>query len=72
MFRIGSFSYKTIGECRSTLYVGLAHAVPSTNTKFKQLLLPTQAGMQYTYAVHKHSEAQNTIFQVYTHISGAS
>ena len=35
-------------ECGSTLYVGLAHAVPPTNTKFKPLLLPTQAGMPYT------------------------
>ena len=30
-----------------TLYVGLAHAVPPTNTKFKPLLFPTQAGMPY-------------------------
>ena len=42
-----------IRECCSTLYVGLAHAVPPTNTKFKLLLLPTQAGMPYTNT-HKH------------------
>ena len=42
-----------IGECGSTLYVGLAHAVPPTNTKLKPLLLPTQAGMPYTNT-HKH------------------
>ena len=42
-----------IRECSSTLYVGLAHAVPPTNTKFKPLLLPTQAGMPYTNT-HKH------------------
>ena len=42
-----------IGECGSTLYVGLQHAVPPTNTKFKPLLLPSQAGMPYTNT-HKH------------------
>ena len=42
-----------IRECGSTRYVGLAHAVPPTNTKFKPLLLPTQAGMPYTNT-HKH------------------
>ena len=35
------------------LYVGLAHAFPPTNTKFKPLLLPTQTGMPYTNT-HKH------------------
>ena len=44
---------RIIGECGSTLYVGLAHAVPPTNTKFKPLLLPTPAGMPYTNT-HKH------------------
>ena len=43
----------SIGECGSTLYVGLAHAVPPTSTKFKPLLLPTQTGMPYTNT-HKH------------------
>ena len=42
-----------ISECGSTLYVGLVHAVPPTNTKFKPLLLPTQAGILYTNT-HKH------------------
>ena len=42
-----------IRECSSTLYVGLAHAVPPTNIKFKLLLLPTQVGMPYTNT-HKH------------------
>ena len=32
---------------------GLAHAVPPTNTNFKPLLLPTQAGIPYTNT-HKH------------------
>ena len=36
-----------------TLYVGLARAVPPTNTNFQPLLLPTQAGMPYTNT-HKH------------------
>ena len=42
-----------IRECSSTLYVGFAHVVPPTSTKFKPLLLPTQAGMLYTNT-HKH------------------
>ena len=37
-----------IREYGSTLYVGLAHAVPPTITNFQPLLLPTQAGMPYT------------------------
>ena len=42
-----------IKEYGSTLYVGLARAVPPTNTNFQQLLLPTQTGMPYTNT-HKH------------------
>ena len=42
-----------IREYGSTLYVGLARAVPPTNTNFQPLLLPTQAGMPYTNT-HKH------------------
>ena len=45
-----------IGECGSTLYVGLAHAVPPSNTKFKPLLLLTQVGMPYTNT-HKHRKS---------------
>ena len=37
-----------IREYGSTLYAGLQLAVPPTNTKFKPLLLPTQADIQYT------------------------
>ena len=40
-------------EYSSTLYVGLAHAVPPTNTNFQPLLLLTQEGMPYTN-IHKH------------------
>ena len=47
------FNINVIGECSSTLYVGLAHAVLPTNTKFKLLLLPTQMGMPYTNT-HRH------------------
>ena len=43
----------TVRESGSTLYVGLARVVPPTNTKFKPLLLPTQAGMPCTNT-HKH------------------
>ena len=42
-----------IRVCGSTLYVGLQHAVPPTNTKFKPLLLPTLMGIPYTNT-HKH------------------
>ena len=45
---------------RCTLYVGLQHAVPPTSTS------PDSSG----YTLHKHSQAQNIIFQIYTHISG--
>ena len=45
---VGVHIYVSEREC-----VGLAHAVPSTNTKFKPLLLPTQSGMPYTNT-HKH------------------
>ena len=38
-----------------SLYKGLQHAVPSTNTKFKPLLLPTQAGIPYTNAYKKRT-----------------
>ena len=41
-----SSCYPYIREYGSTLYVGLARAVPPTNTNFQPLLLPTQAGMQ--------------------------
>ena len=41
------------------LAVGLQHAVPPTNTKFKTLLIPTQAGMPYTN-VHKHRTSDFT------------
>ena len=61
-------SSSSIGECGSTLYVGLAHVVPSTNTKFKPLLLPAQMGMPYTNT-YKH---RISLFQVYTYISGSS
>ena len=51
-----------IGECGSTLYVGLAHAVPPTNTKFQPLLLPTQAGMPYTNTdKHRTSYFKSTL-----------
>ena len=42
-----------IRECSSTLYVGLQHAVPPINTKFKPLLLLTQLDICYTNH-HKH------------------
>ena len=42
-----------IREFGSTLYVGLHHAVPVTNTKFKPLLLLTHVGLCYT-STYKH------------------
>ena len=58
-------SESAIRECGSTLYVGLQHAVPPTNTKFKPLLLPTQAGICYTSTKHHISSLH------LTHTSGA-
>ena len=52
-----------IREYGSTLYVGLARAVPPTNA----VTSPDSS----RYADHKHSQAQNVIFQVYTHTSSA-
>ena len=46
----------TIREYGSTLYVGLARAVPPTNTNFQTLLLLTQVGMPYTNT-HKNRTA---------------
>ena len=40
-------------EYGSTLYVGLARAVPPTNTNVQPLLFQTQAGMPHTNT-HKH------------------
>ena len=37
-----------IRECGRTLYAGFNMRFTSTNTKFKPLLLPTQAGIPYT------------------------
>ena len=42
-----------IRERDNNLYVELQHAVPPTDTKFKPLLLQTQAGVPYTNT-HKH------------------
>ena len=49
----GIHLYVCIRECGSTLFVKLQHADPPTNTKFKPLLLPTQAGIPYTN-IKKH------------------
>ena len=55
-----------IRECGSTPYVGLAHAVPPTNTKFKPLLLPTQAGVPYTSTEHHISSLSHLWVQLST------
>ena len=47
---------KYIRECDNTLYVGLAHAVPQTNTKFKPLLR-----LKRVYRT-QNSQTQNIIF----------
>ena len=52
-----------IRKCSSTLYVGLQHAVPPTNTKFKTVLHPTLAGMPYTN-IHKHRTSLHSHFWV--------
>ena len=51
---------RIILEDEASDWLGLQHAVPPTNTKFKLLLLPTQAGIHYTNT-YKH----RTSFQVY-------
>ena len=45
--------FPVIREYGSSLYVGLARAVPPTNTNFQLLLLPTQAGMPHTNIITK-------------------
>ena len=51
-----------IRECCSTLYVGLQHAVPPTNTKCKPLLLPNQTGIPYTITYkHRTSYFKSTL-----------
>ena len=58
-----------IRECGSTPYVGLAHAVPPTNTKFKPLLLPTQAGVPYTSTEHHISSLSHLWVQLSTDVN---
>ena len=46
----------TSSACESTVAFSMwlaQYAVPPTNTKFKPLLLPAQAGIPYT-SIHKH------------------
>ena len=52
-FRLLINGFSLIREYGSTLYVGLAHAVPPTNTNFQPLLLLTQVGMPCTNT-HKY------------------
>ena len=52
-----SFTSTVIGEYGSIPYIGLARAVPSTNTKFKLL---TQARMPYT-SKHRTSYFKSTL-----------
>ena len=62
-----TYIYIHIREC--TLYVGLQHAVPPTNTIFQPLRLLSQAGTPYT---NTHKDRTSYVFQVYTHISASS
>ena len=48
-----------IRECGSTLYVGLQHVVPPTNTKLKPLLLPTQVTQTLTSTEHHISSLRS-------------
>ena len=51
-----------IRECSSTLHVGLANTASPTNTKFKPLLLLTQAGIPYTNSYkHRTSYFKSTL-----------
>ena len=42
------YKSKGLDIIRECYYAGWQHAVPPTNTKFKLLLLPIQAGIRYT------------------------
>ena len=57
--------------CSSTLYVGLQHAVPPTNTKFKPLLHPTPAGLRYTNTSREH-HISNLHSHFWVYLSGGS
>ena len=59
MIGVGVYIY--IRVYGSTLYIGLACAVPPTNTIFQLLLLPTQAGMPYTNT-HKHRTSYSSVY----------
>ena len=53
-----------IREWYRTLYVGLQHAIPPTNTKFKPLFLLTQAGMPYAQTFRS---TEHHILSLYSH-----
>ena len=56
----------SIRECGSTLYVGLARAVPPTNTNFRLTFLLTRL----QEALYEDLPARNIKFEVYHHFSG--
>ena len=41
-------------------------------TKVRKVMINFKFDALYRYAIHKHSQAQNVIFQVYTHNYGSS
>ena len=52
-------------ECSSNLNVGLQHVVPSTNTKFVQLLLPTEVGIPCTN-FYKHGASYSSLHSYFS------
>ena len=60
--------YIYIRECGSTLYVGLARAVPPNNTNFRLTFLLTRL----QEALYEDLAVKSIKFEVYHHFSGLS
>ena len=63
---IGASVHLYIRECGSTLYVGLARAVPSTNTNLRLTFLLTRL----QEALYEFLPVYSIKFEVYRHFSG--
>ena len=59
------FMKLSISECSSNLNVGLQYVVPSTNTKFVQLLLPTEVGIPCTNS-YKHGASYSSLHSYFS------
>ena len=63
-----SLKFLFIRECGSTLYVGLARAVPPTNTNFRLTFLLAR----FEEALYEDLPVESIKFEVYHHFSGLS